>query len=132
MYSLNKNQTWDLCELPKGQRALIAKWIYKRKEGIAGIEDVRWKACLVVRACNQKKGTDYNAVFSPIVYHTSIRVLLAFIALFDLELEQLDVKTTFLHRALEEDIYIKQSEDFVVPSKEQCVCRLKKSLYGLK
>ena len=44
MDSLHKNQTWDLGELPKGRRALIAKWIYKRKEGIAGIEDIRWKA----------------------------------------------------------------------------------------
>jgi len=57
---------------------------------------------LVIRGCNQKKGIDYNELFSPVVRHTSIRVLLAFVALFDLELEQLDVKTTFLHRELEE------------------------------
>jgi len=41
MESLHKNQTWDLCELPKGQRALTAKWIYKRKEGIPGVEEAR-------------------------------------------------------------------------------------------
>jgi len=59
-------------------------------------------------------------------------VLIAFVALFNLELEQLDVKTVFLHGELEEEIYIKQPEGFVVPRKEQYVCRLKKSLYGLQ
>ena len=132
MESLQKNWTWELCELPKGRRALTAKWIYKKKEGIPGVEDARWKARLVVRGCNQKEGIDYNEVFSPVVRHTSIRVLLAFVALFDLELEQLDVKTAFLHGELEEEIYMRQPEGFVVPGKEQLVCRLKKSLYGLK
>ena len=59
-------------------------------------------------------------------------MLLAFVTLFDLELEQLDVKTAFLHGELEEEIYMKQLEGFVVPGKEQYVCRLKKSLYRLK
>ena len=82
-----------------------------------------------VRRCNQKEGIDYNEVFSPVVHHTSIRVLLVFVALFDLELEQLDVKTAFLHGELEEEIYMKKPKSFVVPRKEQYVCYLKKSLY---
>jgi len=103
--SLQKNRTWELCELSKGRRALTAKWIYKRKEDIPIVEDARWKAHLVVRGCNQKKGIDYNEVFSPIARYTSIRVLLVFVALFDLELEQFDVKkTAFLHGELEEEI----------------------------
>jgi len=59
-------------------------------------------------------------------------VLLVFVSLFDLELEQLDVKIAFLHGELEDEIYMKQHESFVISGKEQCVCRLKKSLYGLK
>ena len=64
--------------------------------------------------------------------HTSIRVLLAIVALLDLELEQLDVKTAFLHGELEEEIYMHQPEGFVVFGKEDHVCLLKKSFYGLK
>ena len=122
MESLQKNHTWELCELPKGRRALTAKWVYKRKEGIPGVESARWKARLVVRGCNQKEGIDYNEVFSPVVRHTSIRTLLAFVALFDLELEQLDVKTAFLHGELEEEIYMRQPEGFIVLGKQEQVC----------
>jgi hypothetical protein len=66
------------------------------------------------------------------VKHTSIRTLLALVALFDLELEKMDVKTTFLRGELEEKIFMSQSEAFVVEGKENHVCLLKKSLYGFK
>jgi Reverse transcriptase (RNA-dependent DNA polymerase) len=75
---------------------------------------------------------DFNDVFSPIVKHTSKRVLLSLVAMKDLELEQLDVKTVFLYDDLEEQIYMKQPEDFKITEKENHVCSLKKSLYGLK
>jgi hypothetical protein len=65
------------------------------------------------------------------VKHSSIRTFLSLVAMHNYELEQLDVKTAFLHGDLEEGIYMDQSEDFV-PRKEDYLCRLKKSLYGLK
>jgi len=65
--------------------------------------------------------------FSPIVHHTSIRVLFAFVALIDLQFEQLDGKTTFLHEDLKEEIYMRQSEGFIVPGKQNHVPCLKKS-----
>ena len=63
---------------------------------------------------------------------TSIRVILGLAASLNLEVEQMDVKTTFLHGDLEEEIYMEQPEGFLVKGKEDYVCRLKKSLYGLK
>ena len=71
-------------------------------------------------------------MFSPVVKHKSIRVFLAMVSVFNLELDQLDVKTAFLHGNLEEEIYMKQPEEFVDSKKSDHVCLLKKSLYGLK
>jgi hypothetical protein len=69
---------------------------------------------------------------SPVVRHTSIRAVLALEAHYDMALEQMDVKTTFLHGNLEEQIYMEQPEGFSQPGQEHLVCKLKKSLYGLK
>ena len=71
-------------------------------------------------------------MFSPVVKHSSIRTFFSIIAMHDLEHEQLDVKTAFLHGELEEEIYMDQPEGCIVPGKENYVCKLKKSLYGLK
>jgi len=70
--------------------------------------------------------------FSPVAKVTSIRLLLSVAAAFYFEVKQMDVKATFLHRHLEEEIYMKQPEGFVVKGKKELVCKLKKSLYGLK
>ena len=86
----------------------------------------------MVKGYAQKEGIDFNEIFSPAVKLTSIRVVLAMCAAFDLHLEQLDVKTTFLHREIEEEIYMLQLEGFEEQGKENLVCRLNKSLYGLK
>jgi hypothetical protein len=130
--SLHKNQTWELVKPPKGKRIVGCKWIYKRKAGIPGVEDARLKARLVAKGYSQQEGVDFNEVFSPVVKHSSIRVMLAIVSHFDLELEQLDVKTAFLHGELEEQIYMHQPEGFAVSGKEDFVYFLKKSLYGLK
>lgn len=130
--SLHKNHTWELVKPPSNQKIVGCKWVFKKKEGILGVEATRFKARLVAKGFTQKEGIDYNEVFSPVVKHSSIRVLLAMVAKSDLELEQLDVKTAFLHGELEETIYMRQPEGFTVPGKEDHVCLFKKSLYGLK
>ena len=132
MRSLQKNQTWELVPRPKNQKVVACKWIYKRKEGILGVEEARYKARLVAKGFTQREGVDYHEVFSPVVKHTSIRVLLALTAVFDMELEQMDVKTAFLHGELEETIYMAQPEGFKKAGMENHVCLLEKSLYGLK
>ena len=130
--SLYKNKTWVLVKPPARKRIVGCKWIFKIKAGIPGVEKARYKARLVAKGYSQVPGVDFNDIFSPVVKHSSIRVLLALVAMHDLELEQLDVKTAFLHGELQEDIYMQQPEGFVVEGKEDHVCLLKKSLYGLK
>lgn len=130
--SLSKNKTWDVVEKPPKAKVIGCKWVYKKKEGIPGVEDPRFKARLVAKGYSQREGIDYNEVFAPVVKHVSIRILLEIVAYEDMELEQLDVKTAFLHGDLKETIYMKQPEGFAVKGKEDWVCLLKKSLYGLK
>ncbi|GKD10648.1 retrotransposon protein, putative, ty1-copia subclass [Tanacetum coccineum] len=129
MDSLRKNKTWELVDHPAGQKLVSCKWLFKIKEGIEGVQKPRYKARLVARGFTQRAGIDYNEVFSPVVRHTSIRVILALTACKDYELEQLDVKTAFLHGNLEEVIYMRQPPGYEQGNK---VCLLKKSLYGLK
>ncbi|KAG8478002.1 hypothetical protein CXB51_027809 [Gossypium anomalum] len=105
---------------------------YSEKERTPGVEELRYKARLVAKGYSQIPRVDFTDVFSPVVKHSSIRALLGMVAMYVLEFEQLDVKTAFLHEELEEDIYMEQLEGFTVSEKEDYVCLLKKSLYGLK
>ena len=86
----------------------------------------------MVEGFSQKQGIDFDKIFSPVVKMSSIRVVLRLVASLDLELQQLDVKIAFLHGDLKEEIYMDQPEGFKVKGKEHMVCKLKKSLYGLK
>jgi len=92
----------------------------------------RYKAWLVVKGFGQKKGIDFEEIFSPMVKMSSIIVVLGLAVSLNLEINQLDVKIAFLHDDLEEDIYMVQPEGFAIKGKENFVCRLRKSLYGLK
>ncbi|GJU30249.1 retrotransposon protein, putative, ty1-copia subclass, partial [Tanacetum coccineum] len=112
MDSLRKNKTWELVDHLAGQKLVSCKWLFKIKEGIEGVQKPRYKARLVARGFTQRACIDYNEVFSPVVRHTSIRVILALTACKDYELEQLDVKTTFLHGNLEEVIYMRQPQGY--------------------
>ena len=132
MESLQKNKTWELVKLPKGKKAIGCKWIFRKKEAFSKKEGEKFKAQLVAKGYSQREGIYYNEIFSSVVKHTSIRVILGFVTMHDMELKQLDVKTAFLHGDLEEEIYMQQLEGFKEPSEEDYVCLLKRSLYGLK
>ena len=86
----------------------------------------------MVKSFGEKQGSAFDEIFSPVVKMSSIQVVLGLAANLDLELQQLDVKTTFLHKDLEEEIYMLQPEGFEQKRKEDMVCGVKKSLYGLK
>jgi hypothetical protein len=129
MDSLVNNQTWDLVQLPIGKRALQNKWVYKLKEEDGGKKG--YKARPIVKGFAQKKGIYFDEIFTFVVKMTSIRTILSLLAVEDLHLEQLDVKTTFLHGGLEEEIYMQQPQGYKVKGNKNLVCRLKKSLYGL-
>ena len=118
MESLRKNQTWELVELPKRKKAIGCKWVYRKKEANKTHEGEKYKARLVDKGYSQKKGIVYNKILSPVVNYTSIRIIQSIIAMHDLELKQLDVKTTFLHGEPEEQIYMQQLEGFDEVGKE--------------
>ncbi|CAL2226287.1 unnamed protein product [Prunus armeniaca] len=105
MQSLHENHTYDLVNLPKGRRALKNKWVYRPKTEENNSKP-RFKARLVVKGFSQKKGIDFEEIFSPVVKMSSIQVVLSLAASLNLKIEQLDVKTVFLHGDLEEEIYM--------------------------
>ncbi|GKE79738.1 retrovirus-related pol polyprotein from transposon TNT 1-94 [Tanacetum coccineum] len=129
--ALHKNKAWKLVPLPGGVKPIGNKWVYKIERN-SDDQVERYRARLVVKGYAQKEGIDFNEIFSPVVRMTTIRVVLVMCATYDLHLEQLDVKTAFLHGNLEEEIYMLQPEGFKQKGKEKLVCRLNKSLYGLK
>ena len=85
MDSLVRNQTWDLVKLPAEKRALQNKWVYSLKEEDGGKK--RYKARIVVKGFSQKKGIDFDEIFSPVVKITSIITILSLAAVEDFHLE---------------------------------------------
>ena len=97
--------------LPKGAKTIGCKWVYKtKKDSLANIE--RYKARLVAKRFTQNEGINYKETLSLVSTKDSLRIILALIAHFDYELQQMDLKTTFLNGELEEEAYMKQPEEF--------------------
>eukprot|EP00253_Pinus_taeda_P035148 PITA_35148 len=113
MASLHKNRAWDLMELLARRKPIGSKWVFKKKTNAEGNME-KYKAQLVAKGYSQVPGIDFVDIFSLISMVASIRFLLFVCAAFYFEVEQMDVKKTFLHEDLEEKIYMKQPEDFVV------------------
>uniref|UniRef100_A0A2N9FS65 Integrase catalytic domain-containing protein n=1 Tax=Fagus sylvatica TaxID=28930 RepID=A0A2N9FS65_FAGSY len=131
MSSMDKNNVWELVDLPPGRKTIGNKWVLKVKRKADGSID-RYKARLVAKGYTQREGIDYEDTFSPVVRFASIRLILSIVAKQDLELFQMDVKTAFLNGELDEEIYMAQPAGFEAKGHERKVCRLKRSIYGLK
>lgn len=132
MNSLKENETFILMPLPEGKQAVGGRWVYAVKESPDGSET--YKARYVAKGYGQKEGIDYKETFSPTASMTSVRALMQVAVQEDLTLHQMDVKTAYLHAPMDCEVYVEQPEGFEVKSKtgEHLVCKLNKSLYGLK
>ena len=131
--SLAWNNTWQLEPLPEGHQAIGCRWLFKRKE------DGRYKARLVAKGYAQREGVDYTETFAPVAKFNSLRSLLALVCECDWELEGMDIKTAFLNSEIGETVYMDIPEGLELhrnshtsqPTRPM-VCRLTKSIYGLK
>lgn len=107
--SLMDNETWELTTLPPDRETVENKWLFDFKPGYEGVPP-RYKCRLVARGFTQRYGVDYGDTYSPVVKYSALRVVLSLVAVLDLEMLQLDVKTAFLNGVLQEEIYMDQPE----------------------
>ncbi|KAL0345470.1 UNVERIFIED_CONTAM: Retrovirus-related Pol polyprotein from transposon RE2 [Sesamum radiatum] len=129
--AIQKNNTWELIELPKGAKKVGVKWIYKTK--FNEIEEVdKYKARLVVKGYSQQYGVDYTEVFAPVARIETIQLVVALAAQREWTIYQLDVKSAFLHGELTESVFVEQPRGYVQRGKEEKVYKLKTALYGFK
>ena len=124
--AIAKNQTWTLVEPPPGKSIVGSRWVFAKKS-----DPERYKARLVAQGFSQRPGQDYGETYAPVVTLSSIRLVLALGLKHRMTIHQMDVKTAFLYGKLDEDIYMKPPQG-VLRSGDRRVCKLHKSLYGLK
>ena len=131
MTSMSQNKVWSLVILSDGCIPIGCKWVFKTKRDDKGKVE-RYKARLMVKSYSQREGIDFKETLSLVSTKDSLRIIVAIVAHFDLEFHQIDVRTAFLNEDLVEDVYMSQPIGFEEVGKEQMICKLHKSIYGLK
>ncbi|KAI5313376.1 hypothetical protein L3X38_042550 [Prunus dulcis] len=129
--ALQSQGTWSLEPNPGNKNIVGSKWLYKIKKNSDG-SVARYKSRLVAQGFSQQPGLDFGETFSPVVRHTTVRLVLSLAAMNQWSLRQLDVKNAVLHGDLEEEVFMRQPQGYEDPAHPEYVCKLKKSLYGLK
>ena len=129
--ALIQNNTWEKCTLPSGKRPVGCKWVFTNKHKADGSIE-RYKARLVAKGYTQTHGIDYDETFSPVANFNTIRVLFSIAANRDWPLYQFDIKNSFLHGDLSNEVYKEAPPGFSHGFGKGEGCRLKKALYGLK
>ncbi|KAG7585873.1 Reverse transcriptase RNA-dependent DNA polymerase [Arabidopsis thaliana x Arabidopsis arenosa] len=131
IFSITKNNTWDLVDLPNGVKPIGLKWVFKIKTNSDGSIN-KYKARLVAKGYVQKHGIDFDEVFAPVARIETVRFIIALAASNGWEIHHLDVKTAFLHVELKEIVYVSQPEGFITEENKNKVYKLNKALYGLR
>jgi hypothetical protein len=126
---LNNMGTWELVDKPPDAIPVANKWVFIRKRNKLG-EIVKYKARLVAKGYSQRPGQDYNETYSPVVRLDTLRAILALVPAKKLKVQQMDIKGAYLNGYLKERVFMKQPEGFEDGTGR--VCRLVKTLYGLK
>ena len=129
--ALQRAGTWSLVPDQPTMNVLLNKWVFRIKRKSDGSID-RFKARLVANGFHQQPGLDYGETFSPVVTHSTIRLIIVVVVHFSWPIRQLDVQNAFLHGSISDDVYMKQPTCFVDPQYPTHVCKLRRSLYGLK
>ena len=133
--ALEENRTWDIESLPPGKNAVGCKWVHTIKYNADGSVE-RPKSRLVAQGFTQQEGLDFVDTFSPVAKLTSVKLLIALAAANGWSLNQMDVSNAFLHGELDEEIYMTLPPGYTPKNGEtlppDAVCKLHKSLYGLK
>jgi hypothetical protein len=128
--SLLDNGTWELAQLPPGRKAVGCRWVFLVKKKSDGSID-RYKARLVAKGFSQRPGFDFDETYASTVKWATLRAILAFAALEDLEIESIDISSAFLNGDIDAEVYMQQPEGFPQGSPDQ-VLHLNKSIYGLR
>ncbi|KAJ9544176.1 hypothetical protein OSB04_023883 [Centaurea solstitialis] len=131
MQSMYDNQVWDLVDHIPSLKIMGNKCVFKKKTDMDGKVHT-YIARLVAKGYTQTHGVDYDETFSLVAMLKSIRILIAITTFHDYEIWQMDVKIAFLNGKLSEDVYMTQPEGFVQSEHPNRVCKLQKSIYGLK
>nr|GEU52472.1 retrotransposon protein, putative, Ty1-copia subclass [Tanacetum cinerariifolium] len=131
MQSMKDNDVWVLVELPPNARTVGSKWLFKKKIDM-DVALYIFKARLIANGFTQTYGVDYEETFSLVADIRAIRILIAIAAYYNYDIWQMDVKTAFLNGHLFEEVYMEQPEGFVNPKYPNHVCKLIRSIYGLK